>query len=110
MEFLQVLHELIEKAPQKFHMIIEKGTLFAPDGKGGLKDAFSDLPGLGVIIGSMWLTNLSFWGFNQFIIQRGLAAKNLKEAQLGVAFAGYLKLLVPLLVVIPGYSGICTGY
>ena len=60
-------------------MVIEKGTLFAPDGFGGTKDAFSDLPGLGVIIGSMWLTNLSFWGFNQFIIQRGLAGKSLKE-------------------------------
>ena len=101
--------ELLDKVPQKFHMIIEKGTLFAPDGKGGLKDAFSDLPGLGVVLGSMWLTNLSFWGFNQFIIQRGLAGKSLKEAQLGVAFAGYLKLLVPLLVVIPGIAVYALG-
>jgi len=101
--------ELLDKAPQKFHMIIEKGTLFAPDGKGGLKDAFSDLPGLGVVLGSMWLTNLSFWGFNQFIIQRGLAGKSLKEAQLGVAFAGYLKLLIPLLVVIPGIAVFALG-
>jgi SSS family solute:Na+ symporter len=90
-------------------MIIEKGTLFIPDGKGGLKDAFSDLPGLGVILGSMWLTNVSFWGFNQFIIQRSLAGKNLREAQLGVAFAGYLKLLVPLLVVIPGITVFALG-
>jgi SSS family solute:Na+ symporter len=101
--------ELLDRVPQKLHMIIEKNTLFAPDGKGGLKDAFSDLPGLGVILGSMWLTNLSFWGFNQFIIQKGLAGKNLKEAQLGVAFAGYLKLLVPLLVVIPGIAVFALG-
>jgi SSS family solute:Na+ symporter len=101
--------ELLNKAPQKFHMIIEKGTLFAPDGKGGLIDAFSDLPGLGVVLGSMWLTNLSFWGFNQFIIQRGLAGKTLKEAQLGVAFAGYMKLLIPLLVVIPGIAVFALG-
>jgi len=101
--------ELLQKAPQKFHMIIEKGTLFAPDGKGGIKDAFLDLPGLGVVLGSMWLTNLSFWGFNQFIIQRGLAGKTLKEAQLGVAFAGYMKLLVPLLVVIPGIAVFALG-
>jgi solute:Na+ symporter, SSS family len=100
---------LLDKAPQKFHMIIEKGTLFAPDGNGGLKDAFSDLPGLGVVLGSMWLTNLSFWGFNQFIIQRGLAGKNLKEAQSGVIFAGYLKLLIPLLVVIPGITVYALG-
>jgi len=101
--------ELLDRAPQKFHMIIEKDTLFAPDGLGGTKDAFSDLPGLGVILGSMWLTNLSFWGFNQFIIQRGLAGKSLREAQLGVAFAGYLKLLIPLLVVIPGIAVFALG-
>jgi solute:Na+ symporter, SSS family len=101
--------ELLHRAPQKFHLIIEKGTLFAPDGMGGKMDAFSDLPGLGVVLGSMWLTNLSFWGFNQFIIQRGLAGKSLKEAQLGVAFAGYLKLLVPLLVVIPGIAVFALG-
>src|SRR4030042_708548 len=101
--------ELLEKAPQRFHMIIEKGTLSVPDGKGGLKDAFLDLPGLGVVIGSMWLTNIGFWGFNQFIIQRGLAGKTLKEAQHGVAFAGYLKLLVPLLVVIPGIHVFALG-
>jgi SSS family solute:Na+ symporter len=101
--------ELLQRVPQKFHMVIAKGTLFAPDGIGGKKDAFSDLPGLGVILGSMWLTNLSFWGFNQFIIQRGLAGKSLKEAQLGVAFAGYLKLLVPLLVVIPGIAVFALG-
>ncbi len=102
-------NELLSKAPQKFHMIIEKGTLFAPDGKGGIKDAFSDLPGLGVVLGSMWLTNLSFWGFNQFIIQRGLAGKTIREAQLGVVFAGYLKLLIPLLVVIPGIAVFALG-
>ena len=101
--------ELLEKAPQKFHMIIEKGTVSVPDGTGGLKDAFLDLPGLGVVIGSMWLTNIGFWGFNQFIIQRGLAGKSLKEAQHGVAFAGYLKLLVPLLVVIPGITVFALG-
>ncbi len=101
--------ELVNKAPEKFHMVIERGTLMIPDGAGGKKDAFSDLPGLGVILGSMWLTNLSFWGFNQFIIQRGLAGKSLKEAQLGVAFTGYLKLLVPLLVVIPGIAVYALG-
>ena len=103
------MHMLIAKVPEKFHMIIEKGTLFVPDGTGGKKDAFLDLPGLGVVMGSMWLTNIGFWGFNQFIIQRGLAGKSLKEAQLGVAFAGYLKLLMPLLVVIPGIAAFALG-
>ncbi len=107
--FLSGFAELIHKAPQKFHMIISKGTVFVPDGSGGKKDAFLDLPGLGVIIGSMWLTNFGFWGFNQFIIQRGLAGKSLKEAQYGVVFAGYLKLLIPLLVVVPGIAAFALG-
>ena len=101
--------ELIHKAPHKFHMIIAKGTIFVPDGAGGKKDAFLDLPGLGVVLGSMWLTNFAFWGFNQFIIQRGLAGKSLKEAQYGVVFAGYLKLLIPLLVVVPGIAAFALG-
>ncbi|MGV8139935.1 MAG: sodium/solute symporter [Mangrovibacterium sp.] len=107
--FLSGFTELIHKAPQKFHMIIREGTVFVPDGVGGQKDAFLDLPGLGVVLGSMWLTNIGFWGFNQFIIQRGLAAKNIKEAQYGVVFAGYLKLLIPLLVVIPGVAAFALG-
>ncbi|MDR1745691.1 MAG: sodium/solute symporter [Tannerella sp.] len=94
---------LVGQAPERFHMIIEKGLFFVPDGtEGAVKDAFLDLPGVAVILGSMWLTNICFWGFNQYIIQRGLAAKSTKEAQYGLAFAGFLKLLVPLLVVIPG--------
>lgn len=101
--------QLLERAPEKFHMIIEKGTRQVPDGTGGFKDAFRDLPGLGVVVGSMWLTNIGFWGFNQFIIQRGLAGKSLKEAQHGVVFAGYLKLLIPLLVVIPGITVYALG-
>ena len=107
--FLAGFSELIDKAPQKFHMIIEKGTVFVPDGVGGKKDAFLDLPGLGVVLGSMWLTNFGFWGFNQFIIQRGLAGKSVKEAQYGVVFAGYLKLLIPLLVVVPGIAAFALG-
>ena len=107
--FLAGFEELIDKAPQKFHMIIAKATIFVPDGLGGKKDAFLDLPGLGVVLGSMWLTNFGFWGFNQFIIQRGLAAKNIREAQYGVVFAGYLKLLIPLLVVIPGIAAFALG-
>lgn len=101
--------EAIKAAPDKFRMVISKGMMMIPDGSGGTKDAFMDLPGLAVILGSMWLTNLSFWGFNQYIIQRGLAGKSLKEAQYGVIFAGYLKLLVPLLVVIPGIAAFALG-
>ncbi len=107
--FIAGAQRMIEQVPQKFHMIIEKGAMMIPDGEGGTKDAFKDLPGLAVIIGSMWLTNICFWGFNQYIIQRGLAAKSTAEAQLGLAFAGFLKLLVPLLVVIPGIAAFALG-
>lgn len=93
---------LLQKAPEKFDMILEKGKLMIPDGKGGQKDAYTDLPGISVLIGGMWVANLYYWGCNQYIIQRALAAKSIKEAQNGLVFAAYLKLLLPLIVVIPG--------
>lgn len=67
-------------------------------------ERFKELPGLAVIFGAMWLTNLGYWGFNQYIIQKGLAAKNLAEAKKGLIFAGFLKILIPLIVVIPGIT------
>jgi SSS family solute:Na+ symporter len=69
-----------------------------------MRDAYLDLPGISVLVGGMWITNLSYWGFNQYITQRALAAKNLDEAQKGMIFAGFLKLLMPLIVVIPGIA------
>ena len=78
-----------------FNMIIDKNVK---------PDLYKDLPGLAVIFGAMWLTNLGYWGFNQYIIQKGLAAKNLQEAKKGLIFAGYLKILIPLIVVIPGIT------
>lgn len=63
---------------------------------------YIDLPGISVLLGGMWIANLYYWGCNQFIIQRALAAKSIGEAQKGLAFAGFLKLLLPLIVVIPG--------
>lgn len=63
---------------------------------------FLNLPGIGVLIGGMWVANLYYFGFNQYIIQRALAAKSLSEAQKGLATAAFLKLLLPIIVVIPG--------
>ena len=60
------------------------------------------LPGLAVLIGGMWVANLYYWGFNQYIIQRTLAAKSLKEGQKGIVFAAFLKLIIPVIVVLPG--------
>ena len=102
--FFSGLQILYEKAPDHFDMIIDKGVMMIPDGSGGTKDAWNDLPGLSVLIGGMWIANLFYWGCNQYITQRALAAKSLDEAQKGVVFAGILKLIVPLIVVIPGIA------
>ncbi|MBE0639028.1 MAG: sodium/sugar symporter [Bacteroidales bacterium] len=100
--FLEGFRQLLVMVPEKFDMILEKGSMMVPDGKGGLKDAYLDLPGISVLIGGMWVANLYYWGCNQYIIQRALAAKSIREAQKGLAFAAYLKILLPLIVVIPG--------
>ena len=89
---------IYEVVPHKFSMILEKGEIITPNGK----DAWLDLPGLAVLLGGMWVANLYYWGFNQYIIQRTLAAKSLSEAQKGIAFAAFLKILLPLIVVVPG--------
>lgn len=95
---------LYAKASDKFDLVIEKGAHMIPDGSGGTKDAYLDLPGISVLIGGMWVANLYYWGCNQYIIQRALAAKSLGQAQGGLIFAGFLKLLLPLIVVIPGIA------
>lgn len=78
-------------AGEQFTMILDRSN---PE--------FDNLPGIAVLIGGMWVANLYYWGFNQYIIQRTLAAKSLEESQKGIIFAGFLKLLIPLIVVIPG--------
>ena len=98
------MKNLYEKGRDHFMMIIPEGELYVPDGEGGKRDAFLDLPGVAVIAGAMWVTNLGYWGFNQFIIQKGLAAKNINEAKRGLLFAAYLKILMPVIVVIPGIA------
>ena len=95
---------LMDEAPGHFKMIFEKGEMMVPDGSGGFRDAYLDLPGISVLIGGMWVINLNYWGFNQYITQRALAAKSLNDAQNGMIFAGFLKLLMPLIVVIPGIA------
>jgi SSS family solute:Na+ symporter len=67
---------------------------------------YKDLPGLSVLIGGMWVMNVTYWGFNQYIVQRALAAKSTREAQRGIVLAAFLKLLMPVLVVLPGIAAI----
>ena len=86
---------LTERLPEHFDMIL------SPD-----SPHFRELPGIAVLLGGMWIANLSYWGFNQYIIQRGLAAKSIEEAQKGVVFAAYLKLLMPVIVVLPGIAAV----
>jgi len=86
---------LLEAAPEKFDLIL------TPD-----NPHYMSLPGISVLIGGMWIMNLSYWGFNQYIIQRALAAKNINEAHKGIAFAAYLKLLMPIIVVLPGLAAV----
>jgi len=82
-----------DKAPDRFAMILDESNAY-----------YKDLPGIAVIVGGMWVANLYYWGFNQYIIQRTLAAKSLRESQKGILFAAFLKLLIPLIVVVPGIA------
>ena len=87
------MKNIYQAAPQKFAMILEPSN---PE--------YKNLPGIGVLVGGMWVANLYYWGFNQYIIQRTLAAKSLKESQKGILLAAVLKLILPIIVVIPGIA------
>ena len=93
--FFGGFHELMHRYPDHFQMILGKSSKF-----------YNDLPGFAVLIGGMWIMNISYWGFNQYIVQRALAAKDIPEAQKGMAFAAYLKLLIPAIVVVPGMAAL----
>ncbi|WP_406684729.1 sodium/sugar symporter [Seonamhaeicola sp. MEBiC1930] len=91
--FMAGLTKVYEAVPERFEMILDQSH---PE--------YKNLPGIAVLVGGMWVANLYYWGFNQYIIQRTLAAKSLKESQKGILFAAFLKLLIPLIVVIPGIA------
>lgn len=86
---------LYEEMPGHFEMIL------SPD-----HPSYGDLPGIWTLLGGLWVLHLSYWGFNQYIIQRALGAESLAEAQRGLAFAAFLKLFIPLIVVIPGIAAV----
>jgi SSS family solute:Na+ symporter len=87
--------ELTTRFPEKFDMILSPENPY-----------YRDLPGLAVLLGGMWMMNVSYWGFNQYIIQRGLAAKSVNEAQKGIVLAAFLKLLMPAIIVLPGIAAL----
>jgi SSS family solute:Na+ symporter len=85
------INHVSDVASDKFDMILSRDN---PE--------YNNLPGIYVLIGGLWVANLYYWGFNQYIIQRALAAKSINEAQRGIVFAAFLKMLIPFIVVIPG--------
>lgn len=100
---LSGLTTVYHDATDHFHMILNKGAMMIPDGKGGTEDAYQKLPGLAVIFGAIWIANLNYWGCNQYITQRALGA-DLKTGRAGLLFAAFLKLLMPVIVVLPGIA------
>ena len=92
-EFVDGVQHIYSALPEKFHMILGRDH-----------PMYKELPGIAVLVGGMWVANLYYWGFNQYIIQRALAAKDIKEAQKGLVLAGFLKILIPFIVVIPGIA------
>lgn len=87
------LSKMMAAAPEHFQMILDQSN-----------PQYMNLPGIAVLIGGLWVANLYYWGFNQYIIQRTLAAKSVPEAQKGIVFAAFLKMIVPFLVVLPGIA------
>ncbi len=79
---------LLALAPEKFHAVLPLDH--------------SELPWFGVFFGGLWIANLFYWGCNQYITQRALAARSLKEGQHGILFAAAIKVLLPFLIVLPG--------
>jgi len=112
----QIYTELLENPDDKhFNLVVTRNEELYPIINGIVEngvtiqkaDPYFDIPGIVVIVGALWLTNLGYWGFNQYIIQKGLAAKSLAEAKKGMIFAAFLKILIPFIVCIPG---VCAFY
>lgn len=83
---------MMNKADDHFHMVFDQNNT-----------NYLDLPGLSILIGGMWIVNLNYWGCNQYITQRALGA-DLPTARNGILFAAFLKLLMPVIVVLPGIA------
>jgi SSS family solute:Na+ symporter len=86
-------HILVARLPEHFHMILTPDNPF-----------YKYAPGLSVLVGGMLIVHFAYWGFNQSIIRRALTAKSVREAQKGVVLAAFLKLLIPVFVVLPGIA------
>ena len=97
---------LIGQAPEHFHMILAKpnitsATIDMPQNLDIQK--YVVLPGIAMYFAGQWIVNLNYWGCNQYITQRALGA-NLETARTGILFAGFMKLLMPVIVMLPGIA------
>ena len=95
---------LVDSVPGHFEMLFEPDDTYVDTGSGETRSSFQLLPGMAMLLGGMWIVNTYYWGNNQYIIQRALAAKDLPEAQKGVAFAALMKLFIPFFAVLPGIA------
>jgi len=91
---------LLKNAPEHFHMIFHKPTAATPQLE---VDKYLVLPGIAMYFAGQWIVNLNYWGCNQYITQRALGA-NLTTARTGILFAGLLKLMMPIIVMLPGIA------
>ncbi len=91
---------LMQKAPEHFHMILHKPTA---DSSQLDINKYLILPGIAMYFAGQWIVNLNYWGCNQYITQRALGA-DLQTARKGILFAGFLKLLMPIIVMLPGIA------
>lgn len=91
---------LMKKAPDHFHMIFDKPTASS---SGDYVSKYIALPGITMYFAGQWIANLNYWGCNQYITQRALGA-DLKTARNGILFAGFLKLFMPVIVMLPGIA------
>jgi len=91
---------LLKQAPEHFKMIFDKPSA---DATAHDVDRYLSLPGVAMMLGGMWVANLNYWGCNQYITQRALGA-NLQTARTGILFAAFLKILMPVIVVLPGIA------
>jgi SSS family solute:Na+ symporter len=96
---------LMNEAPQHFKLMLQKPTttttLAMPENLDVQK--YVVLPGLAMYFAGQWIVNLNYWGCNQYITQRALGA-DLKTARTGILFAGFLKLFMPIIVMLPGIA------
>lgn len=84
---------MVARMPDHFDMVLDPANPY-----------YKYLPGLATVFGAIWIIQFAYWGFNQYIVQGALSARSIREVQKGMVLAAYLKLLIPVIVVLPGIA------